>query len=46
MPKELIRLKRTTLFLVFIFALTLSANADTIRGVVRNGTTNKPSAGR
>jgi hypothetical protein len=45
MPKELIRLKRTTLFLVFIFALALSANADTIRGVVRNGTTNKPSAG-
>ncbi len=45
MPKEPIRLKHATLFLVFCFALTLSANADTVRGVVRNGTTNKPSAG-
>ena len=45
MPKEPTRLKHATLFLAFIFALTFSANAETIKGVVRNGTTNKPSAG-
>jgi|SRR5450432_1493447 len=45
MPKEPTRLKHATLFLAFIFALTFSANAETIKGVVKNGTTNKPSAG-
>lgn len=44
-PKELTRLKHASLFLVFAFALALSANAQSISGVVRNGTTNKPSAG-
>jgi hypothetical protein len=39
------RLKHATLFLVLVFALALSANAQTVRGVVRNGTTNKPSVG-
>src|SRR6478672_7359108 len=42
-PKEPMRLKHAKLFL--LFALTLSANAETLRGVVKNGTTNKPSAG-
>jgi hypothetical protein len=37
------RLKHATLFL--LFALTLSANAETLRGVVKNGTNNKPSPG-
>lgn len=31
--------------LSLLFALALSANAETIRGVVKNGSTNKPSAG-
>jgi hypothetical protein len=36
-------LKHAIIFL--LFAVSLSANAETVRGVVKNGTTNKPSAG-
>lgn len=38
-------MKRVALVLIVISALSLAASAETIRGVVRNGTTNKPSAG-
>lgn len=38
-------MKRFVLILLVISACTLAAPADTIRGAVRNGTTNKPSAG-
>lgn len=38
-------MKRVALVLIVIFACALAASAETIRGVVRNGTTNKPSAG-
>lgn len=38
-------MKHAALVLTIISALSLAASADTIRGVVRNGTTNKPSAG-
>jgi len=38
-------LKRVALVLTTLFAFSLAASAGTIRGVVHNGTTNKPSAG-
>jgi hypothetical protein len=38
-------LKRPALILLVICACTFAARAETIRGVVKNGTTNKPSAG-
>ncbi len=38
-------MKRVALILILISAFSLAASAETIRGVVRNGTTNKPSAG-
>jgi len=38
-------LKRAAVVLIVLSAFSLAASADTIRGVVRNSTTNKPSAG-
>lgn len=38
-------MKRLALVLILISVCSLAASASTIRGVVRNGTTNKPSAG-
>lgn len=38
-------MKRVVLALIVISAFSLAASAETIRGVVRNGTTKKPSAG-
>lgn len=38
-------MKRTSIILVFLLACSLAATAQSIKGVVRNGTTNKPSAG-
>lgn len=38
-------MKRLALILLVLCACTFAAEAETIRGVVRNGTTNKPSAG-
>ncbi|HET9838061.1 MAG TPA: hypothetical protein VFR84_07485 [Candidatus Angelobacter sp.] len=37
-------MKRTAI-LIFFLACSLAADAQTVKGVVRNGTTNKPSAG-
>ena len=42
--KEPIEVKRTVI-LIFLLAFSLAANAQSIKGVVHNGTTNKPSAG-
>ena len=38
-------MKHVAVVLILVSAFSLAASADTIRGVVRNGTTNKPAAG-
>lgn len=38
-------MKRVLFVLILVSAFSLAASASTIRGTVRNGTTNKPSAG-